>query len=95
MKNNFMKNDVIDCICEIIKAYSLESEWTPELEDEIKEKATSMSEEQLKDIIPNYTLAGYLNQLKIVISVEYYNHINHRERTDTSFRYNIIKKYKI
>lgn len=90
-----MKDNVIKCICEILQGYSLESEWTPDLESKILENANRISEGYLNKIILDYNPAGYLSKLGIEVSSVYFNNVRERWGTDTSIRYNLIKKYKI
>ena len=90
-----MKDKIIDCICEILQAYSLKDEWSPELEAEISNKAKSKSNEGLRDIIYEYNPAGILIQLGLAYDSEYYNNLRSRWTTNVTIRYAIIKKYNL
>jgi uncharacterized protein (DUF2249 family) len=89
-----MKDRIIDCICEITKAYSLESEWTPEIETEIK-KVSRFSEGKLLSILHDYNPKGVLYHLDVEVNDSYSVRLYNRFRQDTNIRQNIIRKYNL
>lgn len=90
-----MKDSVIKCLCEILQAYSLKDEWTPELEAEIITKAKTKTKENLITIIDEYNPSGILTQLGINYNFDYYAHLRSRWTTNVTIRYAIIKKYNL
>ena len=89
-----MKDRIIDCICEITKAYSLESEWTPEIEKEIK-KVSRFSEGKLLSILNDYNPKGVLYHLDVEIDYSYGMALYYRFQENTSIRYEILKRYNL
>jgi uncharacterized protein (DUF2249 family) len=78
----------------MIKAYSLESEWTPELETEIR-KISKFSEGKLLSILNDYNPKGVLYHLDVEVNDSYSVRLYNRFRQDTSIRYNILKRYNL
>jgi len=89
-----MKDKIIDCICEITKAYSLESEWTPEIEADIR-KISGFSERRLVDILHEYNPKGVLYHLDVEIDHSYGMRLYDRFNQDTRIRYDIMRKYNL
>jgi hypothetical protein len=89
-----MKDKIIDCICEITKAYSLESEWTPELEKEIR-KVSIFSESKLRMIAMDYSPSSMLFHLDVKIKDSYFQDLRIRFREDTTIRWEIVKRYNL
>jgi len=89
-----MKDKIINCICEITKAYSLESEWTPEIEADIK-KVSRFSESRLLDVLHSYNPKGVLYHLDVEIDHSYGMRLYNRFQQDTTIRYNIMRKYNL
>jgi len=90
-----MKDRIIDCICEIIKAYSLESEWTPEIETEIR-KISRFSVDGLLVMLDTYSFPSHLLfRLNINITDEYSQNLYDRFSTNIYIRKDIIKKYNL
>jgi hypothetical protein len=89
-----MKDRIIDCICEMIKAYSLESEWTPELEAEIR-KISKFSEGKLLRVLSEYNPKGVLYHLDVEIDYSYGMALYYRFQENTSIRYEILRRYNL
>lgn len=89
-----MKDKIIDCICEIVKAYSLESEWTPGLEAEIR-KVSRFSESKLRMIAMDYSPSSMLFHLDVKIKDSYFQDLRIRFREDTTIRWEIVKRYNL
>jgi hypothetical protein len=89
-----MKDKIIDCICEITKAYSLKYEWTPELEAEIR-KVSRFSESKLRMIAVDYSPSSMLFHLDVKIKDSYFQNLRIRFREDTTIRWEIVKRYNL
>lgn len=89
-----MKDKIIDCICEVVKAYSLESEWTPQLEANIR-RSTRFSENKLLEIVRDYNPKGILYELGVDTSYKYDENLLDRFREDTRIRWDILKRYEL
>jgi hypothetical protein len=89
-----MKDRIIDCICEITKAYSLESEWTPEIEKEIR-KISRFSEGRLVEVLHDYNPKGVLYHLNVEVDPSYSMRLYDRYSQDTTVRQDIIRKYNL
>jgi hypothetical protein len=89
-----MKDRIIDCICEIIKAYSLESEWTPKIETEIR-KISKYSEGTLLSVLHDYNPKGMLHHLVVEVDYNYRMNLWDRYKQDTTIRHDIIRKYNL
>ena len=89
-----MKNKIIDCICEVVKAYSLESEWTPEIEAKIR-NVNIFSESKLHKIAMDYSPSSMLFHLDVKIKDSYFQDLRERFREDTTIRWEIVKRYDL
>jgi uncharacterized protein (DUF2249 family) len=89
-----MKDKIIDCICEITKAYSLESEWTPEIEKEIR-KISKFSEGRLLSVLSDYNPKGVLYHLDVEVNHSYSMRLYDRYNQDTTVRRDIMRKYNL
>ena len=89
-----MKDKIIDCICEVVKAYSLESEWTPEVEAKIR-NVNIFPESKLRMIAMDYSPSSMLFHLDVNIKDTYYQDLRKRFREDTTIRWEIVKRYNL
>ena len=89
-----MKDKIIDCICEIVKAYSLKSEWTPGLEAKIR-KVNRFSESELRKITVEYNPSTMLFHLDVEVENNYLQDIRERFIEDTTIRWEIAKRYNL
>jgi len=89
-----MKDRIIDCICEITKAYSLESEWTPEIEAKIR-KISRFSEGKLLSVLNDYNPKGVLYHLDVEIDHSYSMRLYDRFQQDVTIRRAIKRKYNL
>lgn len=89
-----MKDKIIDCICEVVKAYSLESEWTPEVEAKIR-NVNIFPEGKLRMIAMDYSPSSMLFHLDIKIKDSYFQNLRIRFREDTTIRWEIVKRYDL
>lgn len=90
-----MKSDVIKCLCEILKAYSLENDWTPELEAKIIKRANEWSERQLKTILQKHTPANLLLKFDIDTSDQHFSNMCNNWLTDRNIYFKIKKNYQL
>lgn len=89
-----MKDRIIECICEMIKAYSLESEWTSELEAKIR-NISGFSERRLVDVLHEYNPKGVLYNLDVEIEYSYGMRLYYRFQENTSIRREILRRYNL